>query len=106
MPWKARNSLTGAVSFWLNPLGFRRRWREEKATEFAVANSGDYVVSTHERGPGKWQGEIRRRDGGQMQVEGTRKRVFTTALAKSSGEAMELAYQAIDSNEISLAGWI
>ncbi|MGA8613840.1 MAG: hypothetical protein WB760_19635 [Xanthobacteraceae bacterium] len=41
-----------------------------------------------------------------MRVEGTAKLVFTTTLAQSSGAALELAYQAIDSNEISVAGWI
>jgi len=41
-----------------------------------------------------------------MRVEGTTKAVFTTMLAPSSSEAIGLAYQAIDSNEISVAGWI
>lgn len=74
--------------------------------ELAVANPDDYVVTTYELEPGKWQGEIRRRDGREMQVHGTRKVVFKTALAQSSGAALELAYQAIDSNEISVAGCI
>jgi hypothetical protein len=70
-----------------------------------MANSADYVVTTYEIEPGKWQGEIRRRDGGEMQVEDIRRVVFTTALAQSSGEAMMLAYQALDTNKISPAGW-
>ena len=73
--------------------------------ELVVANSADYVVSTYEIEPGKWQGEIRRRDGGEMQVDGPRKVVFTTALAQSSGQAMMLAYKAIDTNKILPAGW-
>jgi hypothetical protein len=76
-----------------SPLAFDPR--EAKELELAMANSDNYVVSTHEREPGKWQGEIRRRDGGEMQVEGTRKRVVTIALTQSSGEAMMLAYQAL-----------
>jgi hypothetical protein len=69
-----------------------------------MANSYDYVVTTYEIEAGKWQGEIRRRDGREMQVEGTPKAVFTTALAQSSGQAMMLAYQALDTNRISPAG--
>ena len=55
---------------------------------------------------GKWEAEIRRKDGKEMRVEGTTKAVFTTMLAPSSSEAIGLAYQAIDGNKISVAGWI
>jgi hypothetical protein len=41
-----------------------------------------------------------------MQLQGTTKVVFTTAFAQSSGEAMRLAYQALDTDKISPAGWI
>jgi hypothetical protein len=68
-----------------------------------MINLSDYVVTAHLRKHG-WEADIRRKDGKEMRVEGTTKLVFTTMLARSSSEAIGLAYQAIDSNEI--AGWI
>jgi hypothetical protein len=71
-----------------------------------MTNLSDYVVAAHLREAGKWEAEIRRKDGKEMRVEGTTKLVFTTMMAQSSGEAIGLAYQAIDSNKILPAGWI
>jgi hypothetical protein len=72
-----------------------------------MTNLSDYVVTARLREAGKWEAEIRRKDGKEMRVEGTTKLVFTTTmLVPSSGEAIGLAYQAIDSNKISVAGWI
>jgi hypothetical protein len=70
-----------------------------------MADLSDFVVTAHLRDRG-WEAEIRRKDGKEMRVEGTTKLVFTTMLAPSSSEAIGLAYQAIDSNEASIAGWI
>jgi hypothetical protein len=70
-----------------------------------MADLHDYVVTAHLRAQG-WEAEIRRRDGKEMRVEGATKLTFTTMLAQSSGEAIELAYQAIDANKILPAGWI
>jgi nitrogen fixation protein FixH len=75
-----------------------------KATEFAVANSADYVVTKYEIEPGKWQGEIRRGDGKEMQVEGTRKAVFTTRSHNRRVKRRCWAYQALDTNRISPVG--
>ena len=71
-----------------------------------MTNLSDYVVTARLREMGKWEAEIRRKDGREMRVEGTTKLVFTTMLASSSSEAIGLAYQAIDSNKIATAGWI
>jgi hypothetical protein len=71
-----------------------------------MTNLSDYVVTARLREMGKWEAEIRRKDGKEMRVEGTTKLVFTTMLAPSSSEAIGLAYQAIDSNKIATAGWI
>jgi hypothetical protein len=65
----------------------------------------DYIVTAHLRARG-WEAEVRRRDGREMRIEGITKLVFTTMLAPSSSEAIGLAYQAIDSNAISSAGWV
>jgi hypothetical protein len=70
-----------------------------------MANLDDYVITTVEKEPGKWQGELRRKDGREMRIQGTTMLVFTTMFASSSGEAMRLAAQAIESNSISPAGW-
>jgi hypothetical protein len=74
--------------------------------ELAMTNLSDYVVTAHLRDAGKWQAEIRRKDGKEMRVEGATKLIFTTMLAQSSSEAIELAYQAVDTNKILPAGWI
>jgi hypothetical protein len=71
-----------------------------------MANLSDYLVTARLREAGKWQAEIRRKDGKEMRVNGATRAVFTTMLAPSSSEAIGLAYQAIDSNEASIAGWI
>ena len=71
-----------------------------------MTNLSEYVVTAHLREAGKWEAKIRRKDGKEMRVEGTTKLVFTTMLVPSSSEAIGLAYQAIDSNEASIAGWI
>ena len=71
-----------------------------------MANLDDYVITTFERERGKWQAELRRKDGKEMRVRGTTMLVFTTQFASSPGEAMKLAQQAIiDNNTISPAGW-
>jgi hypothetical protein len=70
-----------------------------------MTDLSDYVVTAHLRAQG-WEAEIRRRDGKAMRIEGTTKLVFTTMLSPSSSEAIGLAYQAIDSNRISRAGWV
>jgi hypothetical protein len=70
-----------------------------------MADLCDFVVTAHLRDRG-WEAEIRRRDGKEMRIEGATKLVFTTMLAPSSSEAIGLAYQAIDSNKISRAGWV
>jgi hypothetical protein len=70
-----------------------------------MADLSDFIVTAHLRDRG-WEAEIRRKDGQEMRVEGTNKAVFTTVLAPSSSEAIGLAYQAIDSNKISRAGWV
>jgi hypothetical protein len=49
-----------------------------------MTNLSDYVVAAHLREAGKWEAEIRRKDGKEMRVEGTTKLVFTTMLAPSS----------------------
>jgi len=59
-----------------------------------MADLHDYVVTARLRAQG-WQAEIRRRDGKEMRVEGDTKLTFTTKLVPSSGEAIELAYEAI-----------
>ena len=71
-----------------------------------MTNLSEYVVTARLREAGKWRAEVRRKDGKEMRVEGTTKLVFTTMPVPSSSEAIGLAYQAIDSNEISVAGWI
>jgi len=71
-----------------------------------MTNLSDYVVTAYLRETGKWQAEIRRKDGKEIRVEGTTKLVFTIMLVPSSSEAIGLAYRAIDSHEISPAGWI
>jgi hypothetical protein len=53
-----------------------------------------------------WKTEIRRRDGKEMRVGGATKLTFTTMMAQSSGEAIELAYQAINADKVLPAGWI
>jgi hypothetical protein len=69
-----------------------------------MAKLDDYVITTVERERGKWQAEIRRKDGGEMRLQGTTMLVFTTMFATSPGESMKLAQQAIDTNRISPAG--
>jgi hypothetical protein len=73
--------------------------------EGVMGNLNDYTITAVEKEPGKWQGELRRKDGKEMRVHGTTMRVFTTMLASSAGEAMRLAEQAIESNSISPKGW-
>jgi hypothetical protein len=70
-----------------------------------MADLSDFVVTAHLRDRG-WEAEIRRRDGKEMRVEGATKLTFTTMMAQSSGEAIELAYQAINSDKVLPAGWI
>jgi hypothetical protein len=70
-----------------------------------MTNLSDYVVTAHLRERG-WEADVRRKDGKEMRVDGTTKLTFTTILAPSSGEAIRLAYQAIDTNKILPAGWI
>jgi hypothetical protein len=41
-----------------------------------------------------------------MRVEGATKLTFTTMMAQSSGEAIELAYQAINADKVLPAGWV
>lgn len=64
-----------------------------------MADLSDFVVTAHLRDRG-WEAEVRRRDGKEMRVEGATKLTFTTMFAQSSSEAIELAYQAIDTNKI------
>jgi hypothetical protein len=70
-----------------------------------MADLSDFVVTAHLRDRG-WEAEIRRRDGKEMRVEGATKLTFTTMMAQSSGEAIELAYQAINADKVLPAGWI
>jgi len=70
-----------------------------------MADLSDFVVTAHLRDRG-WEAEIRRRDGKEMRVEGATKLTFTTMMAQSSGEAIELAYQAINADKALPAGWI
>jgi hypothetical protein len=70
-----------------------------------MADLSDFIVTAHLRDRG-WEAEIRRRDGKEMRVEDVTKLTFTTMMAQSSGEAIELAYQAINADKALLAGWI
>jgi hypothetical protein len=70
-----------------------------------MADLSDFVVTAHLRDRG-WEAEIRRRDGKEMRVEGATKLTFTTMMAQSSGEAIELAYQAINGDKVLPAGWM
>jgi hypothetical protein len=70
-----------------------------------MADLSDFVVTAHLRDRG-WEAELRRRDGKEMRVEGATKLTFTTMMAQSSGEAIELAYQAINADKVLPAGWI
>ena len=70
-----------------------------------MADLSDFVVTAHLRDRG-WEAEIRRKDGKEMRVEGATKLTFTTMMAQSSGEAIELAYQAINADKVLPAGWI
>jgi hypothetical protein len=71
-----------------------------------MTNLSDYVVTAHLREAGKWEAEIRRKDGKEMRVEGATKLAFTTMLAPSSSEAIGLAYQAINADKVLPTGWI
>ena len=70
-----------------------------------MADLSDFIVTAHLRDRG-WEAEIRRRDGKEMRVEGATKLTFTTMMAQSSSEAIELAYQAINADKVLPAGWI
>jgi hypothetical protein len=71
-----------------------------------MSEYGEFVISAVEIESGKWQAEIRRRDGKEMRVGATTMAVFKTMNAPTAGEAMKLAKQAIDANTISRsAGW-
>jgi hypothetical protein len=63
----------------------------------------NYVIVVVEKEGGRWQGEIRRKDGQEMQVGVSAVR---TMYASTAGEAMKLARKAIDARAISRsAGW-
>jgi hypothetical protein len=70
-----------------------------------MADLSDFVVTARLRDRG-WEVEIRRRDGKEMRVEGATKLTFTTMLAQSSGEAIEMAYKAINADKVLPVGWV
>jgi hypothetical protein len=47
------------------------RTLREYSTELVMTNLSEYVVTAHLREAGKWEAEIRRKDGKEMRVEGT-----------------------------------
>ena len=67
----------------------------------------DYVITADEKEPGKWQATVRRRDGRQIPMgDGTTLPEIKTLRANTSGEAIRLAWEAIDSlRRSSSSGW-
>jgi hypothetical protein len=68
----------------------------------------NYVLSVSEVERGRWEGQVQRKDGQNITIDGTTMAVFKTAYAQSPNEAAKLAEQAIDAMDtkrISPKGW-